>query len=80
MVKDGELRSFTVAGDDGVFFDAEAEIVGNRVVAWSQKIRQPKAVRYNWANYPMGNLYNVEGFPAAPFRTDDYPLTTVNNK
>jgi len=38
------------------------------------------AVRYGWANNPVCNLYNKEGLPASPFRTDDWPGVTVNNR
>jgi sialate O-acetylesterase len=39
-------------------------------------VAKPTAVRYAWADYPECNLYNKEGIPASPFRTDDWPLTT----
>ena len=43
-------------------------------------VEKPAAVRYDWANNPQGNLYNKAGLPTAPFRTDDWPATTLNNK
>jgi sialate O-acetylesterase len=70
------LLGFTVAGDDFVFVNAEAKIEGNTVVVWSDKVAKPAAVRYGWANYPVGNLFNKEGLPATPFRTDDRPGVT----
>ena len=41
---------------------------------------QPVAVRYGWANNPVCNLYNKEGLPASPFRTDDWPGVTANSR
>ena len=40
----------------------------------------PVAVRYGWANYPTGNLWNKEDLPASPFRTDDFPKKTGPKK
>ena len=40
------------------------------------KVSDPVAVRYAWENYPICNLYNREGLPAVPFRTDDSPMMT----
>ena len=74
MAKDGEpLRWFAVAGEDQAFVRAKAEIVGETVVVHHPEVKEPKAVRYAWANNPEGcNLFNNEGFPASPFRTDDW--------
>jgi sialate O-acetylesterase len=67
-----ELSGFTVAGEDGKFYPARAEIKGDKVALSSDKVTKPVAVRYGWANYPMGNLWNKDGLPASPFRTDDW--------
>jgi sialate O-acetylesterase len=64
------LTGFRVANSDGQFFKAEAEIVGNTVVVSSPMIGEPEHVRYAWENDPQANLYNREGLPATPFRTD----------
>ncbi|HEX6960933.1 MAG TPA: sialate O-acetylesterase [Lacipirellula sp.] len=66
---DGTLRGFLIAGADGEFVPAKAEIEGDAVVVWSDQVTDPTAVRYNWAAYPDGNLYNAAGLPAVPFRT-----------
>lgn len=68
--KDGPLRGFTIAGADGNFFPATAEIRGASVIVSSKDVPDPKAVRYGWANVPDVNLYNKDGLPASPFRTD----------
>lgn len=79
--KGGELEQFAVAGEDRKFVWAEASIDGDTVVVSSDQIANPVAVRYAWADNPEGcNLYNQENLPASPFRTDDWPGVTVNNK
>jgi len=70
-VEGEELREFAIAGVDGIFVWADARIEGDRVVVRSDEVREPVAVRYAWADNPeYANLYNVEGFPASPFRAD----------
>jgi sialate O-acetylesterase len=68
--KDDVLRGFALAGEDGAFVWADAKIDGHAVVLSAEGVEHPKHVRYNWANNPIGNLFNREGLPAAPFRTD----------
>ncbi len=69
----GYLRGFAIAGADGEFLWAKAMIDGNEVVVWSEAIKKPVAVRYAWADNPDdANLYNQEGLPASPFRTDNW--------
>ena len=73
----GYLKGFTIAGEDGKFVTAKAYISGDRVVVFSESVAAPVAVRYAWANNPDdANLYNREGLPASPFRTDDWALIT----
>lgn len=71
----GNLKGFAIAGPDGKFVWANAKIDGKEVVVWSDQITEPKIVRYAWANSPVesngANLYNKDGFPAAPFRTNN---------
>ena len=74
--RDGKLTGFTVAGEDRKFHNAEAEVRGDTVVVHSSEVERPVAVRYGWANYPLGNLWNKDGLPATPFRTDDWPGIT----
>jgi sialate O-acetylesterase len=73
MLKSGTttLTGFAVAGADGQFHWAAATLAGPaEVVLTCAAVPTPVAVRYDWANNPLGNLYNREGLPAAPFRTD----------
>ncbi|NQT25172.1 beta galactosidase jelly roll domain-containing protein [candidate division KSB1 bacterium] len=83
-VKDryGYLKGFAIAGLDSVFHWAKAEIDGkDKVKVWNPKIEKPIAVRYGWAANPDDvNLYNKEGLPASPFRTDDWPGVTQKAK
>jgi sialate O-acetylesterase len=72
VAKGGELKNFTISGEDKKFVWANAKINGKIVEVWSEQITNPVYVRYAWADNPAGNnLYNREGFPASPFRTDE---------
>ena len=68
-----KLAGFSIAGEDRAFVWADAKIDGNTVLVWSEKVSKPASVRYAWADNPECNLYNKEGIPASPFRTDDWP-------
>ncbi|NUN99254.1 MAG: beta galactosidase jelly roll domain-containing protein [Saprospiraceae bacterium] len=69
----GYLRGFAIAGADRKFVWAKALIQGDQVVVWSEKVSNPVAVRYGWADNPDdANLFNAEGLPASPFRTDQW--------
>jgi len=68
---DEELKEFAIAGAGKKFVWAKAKIEGNKVVVWNDAITGPLYVRYAWADNPVNpNLYNKEGLPASPFRTD----------
>jgi sialate O-acetylesterase len=68
-----QLKGFGIAGADHKFVWAKAVIEGNKIIVTADEITDPQAVRYNWADNPPGNLYNKDGLPARPFRTDDWP-------
>jgi sialate O-acetylesterase len=72
ITNDGEeLNYFSIAGDDKKFVWAKAKIDGDKIIVWNDAVSDPKYVRYAWADNPDGaNLYNKEGLPASPFRTD----------
>jgi len=81
VAKDGDLKGFAVSGADKKFVWATATIVGgNKVVVKSPSVPNPVAARYGWANCPVVNLFNAEGLPASPFRTDDFPMLTGPKK
>lgn len=70
VATDGELKDFIIAGSDKKFVAAKAIIKGNTVVVSADGIANPVAVRLGWRLSPQVNLYNQEGLPATPFRTD----------
>ncbi|MBN1302575.1 MAG: beta galactosidase jelly roll domain-containing protein [Melioribacteraceae bacterium] len=74
FIKNGnELKEFAICGDEKKFVWANAKIKDDKVIVWSDDIPNPVAVRYAWADNPEGaNLFNREGLPASPFRTDDF--------
>lgn len=75
----GKLNHFAIAGKDKKFVWANAVINGDNIVVSNDQVAKPVAVRYAWANFPDGcNLYNREGLPASPFRTDSWPGLTDN--
>lgn len=79
--KFGYLRGFEIAGEDKVFYYAQADIDGDKVIVHSPDVKAPVAVRYAWSDAPSdANLFNSAGFPASSFRTDDWPGITVGNK
>jgi sialate O-acetylesterase len=73
LTKDGkELTGFAIAGKDKKFYWAKAIIEGDHVIVSSDKVAEPVAVRYAWADNPECNLVNSEKLPATPFRTDTW--------
>jgi sialate O-acetylesterase len=68
---------FTMAGRDKVFHHASAKLTGKETIeVWSEKVVNPVAVRYAWADNPVCNVQNREGLPLTPFRTDEFPMIT----
>mgnify|MGYP001198069524 FL=1 len=63
----GSLNDFEIAGDDGIFFSAEAKIYLKSIILESSNVKNPKEVRYGWKNYYQGSLFNIEGLPASSF-------------
>ena len=76
VVKGDKLGEFTIAGDDHKWYWADAGIEGDIVVVSSPSVPNPKEVRYAWQSNPAATLFNGAGLPAAPFRTDTWPLKT----
>jgi sialate O-acetylesterase len=66
-------KQFAVAGKDKKFVWAKAKIKGNKIIVWNSEVKKPVEVHYAWADNPEdANLFNKEGLPAAPFRTDNW--------
>src|ERR1017187_2845032 len=79
--KYGYIKGFEIAGADKIFHYAKAYISGNTVVLYNDSVDAPVNVRYGWADSNGDdNLFNAEGFPAGPFRTDDWKGITVGVK
>jgi sialate O-acetylesterase len=79
--KNGELNGFEIAGADEQFYPANAGIDGDRIVVESKTVSNPVAVRYGWMDDAgKDNLFNKEGFPASPFRTDKWKGVTEEHK
>ncbi len=75
--KYGYVHGFELAGEDRVFHYAKAEVSGSAVMVQSAAVLRPVAVRYAWADDPNDvNLFTAEGFPVAPFRSDDWKCRT----
>lgn len=71
-----ELTCFTIAGNDRLFYPAEAKIENNTVLVSSKKVKDPVAVRFAFENGDEPNFFNKEGLPASTFRTDDWDILT----
>jgi len=70
VAKEGGLKGFAIAGADGNFVEAKAEISGDTVIVSSDAVSAPTQVRYGWVNVPEGTLWNKDGLPASPFQSD----------
>jgi sialate O-acetylesterase len=77
---DSGLQGFSICGSDRKFVPAQAGIEGAQVKVWADDVSKPVAVRYGWSNYANANLFNLDGFPASPFRTDSFDLVTKGKK
>jgi sialate O-acetylesterase len=75
LIKDkhGYINEFEIAGADKKFYWAKATLEGDKIIVWSDKVQKPVAVRFGWSINPAEfNLYNKDGLPASPFRTDNW--------
>jgi sialate O-acetylesterase len=72
-----QIEGFTICGADHQWHWARAKLDNGDVLVWSPDVPTPAAVRYAWADNPTANLYSAAGPPVAPFRTDDFPLSTA---
>jgi sialate O-acetylesterase len=72
VVKGSDVKTLEVAGDDRVFYPAEGKVEGSKLEVWSKEVKKPVAVRYQFSNAGIGNVFSKEGLPMAPFRTDNW--------
>jgi sialate O-acetylesterase len=72
VAKGGEVRTLMIAGDDKVWYRAGGKIEGSRLIVFSPEVKKPVAVRYQFSDAGIGNLFSKEGLPVAPFRTDNW--------
>ena len=78
--KGGPLTHFEIAGEDQVYYPADAKVDGETVIVSASDVPSPVAVRYGWSNDAETNLFNAEGLPASSFCTDSWKRITEGNK
>jgi len=79
--KYGYIKGFEIAGADSVFYFARAYINDNKIILSSPNVLAPLAAHFGWiGNASDCNLFNKEGFPAVPFRTDEWKTVTKDEK
>jgi sialate O-acetylesterase len=72
MVRGAAVQTLELAGEDRIFHPAEGKVEGNKMEVWSKSVKNPVAVRYQFSNAGIGNVFSKEGLPAQPFRTDTW--------
>ena len=72
VLKGSAVHELIIAGEDKVFYPAEAKIDGSKLIVWSKQVKTPVAVRYQFDNAGIGNIFGKDGLPLAPFRTDNW--------
>ena len=77
VVGDQPLNCFTICGEDKVFVPAKAEIIDDKIFVFADEVASPVAVRFAWTDTSEPNLVNGAGLPPSAFRTDDYPLLSL---
>lgn len=80
VAKGGKLEGFSIAGPDRKWHWAKARIQGDALIVSSPEVPHPTQVRYAWQSDPRATLFNGAGLPAAPFRTDTWPLVTQDQR
>jgi sialate O-acetylesterase len=77
VLKPGANNSFEICGDDGLYVSAEIKLMNGKVIVSSENIPEPHFVRYGWKKWFAPTLFNKEGLPASPFRTDNFTPKTA---
>ncbi len=76
VLKPEAVSAFEICGADGKYVPAKAELADGKIIVSANEVADPKYVRYGWKKWFIPTLFNAEGLPASPFRTDDFPPTT----
>lgn len=74
---EGTPTEFLIAGTDQNFLPADVKLEKDRIVVSNKQIPNPVAVRFSFSNTGMSNLFNKEGLPLTPFRTDNWEIVPV---
>lgn len=81
VVKNNEKPTeFFIAGSDQRFLPAEGKIEKDRIVVYNKQVSNPVAVRFSFSNTGMSNVFNKEGLPIVPFRTDNWEVVPVKEE
>lgn len=80
MIKGEAAKEIFIAGTDKRFYPAKVKIKGNKIIISNTEVKIPVAVRYQFSNAGIGNLFSKEGLPVAPFRTDNWEVDTSKVK
>jgi sialate O-acetylesterase len=72
LIKGPAVKELSIAGNDKIFYPAQVKVEGSRLIVSSRQVKQPVAVRYQFSNAGIGNIFSKEGLPLAPFRTDTW--------
>ena len=78
IIKGDKPELYKIAGENRQFVEAQVEIDGDKLILSHENVPEPIAARYAFSNVSEGNLFNKEGLPASPFRTDDWPIVYSN--
>lgn len=76
VVRNSAVKGLYIAGNDHLFYPAQAIYKNSKLMVWSKKVKAPVAVRYAFGNTAVGNLFSKESMPVAPFRTDNWEVDT----
>jgi sialate O-acetylesterase len=75
-IKGKDPKEIFIADESKVFYPAQVKIKGNKLFVSSKQLKNPKAVRYQFSNAGIGNLFSHAGLPVSPFRTDNWEVDT----
>lgn len=77
VLKPEAISDFEICGKDGKYVPAKAKLLDGKVVVSAESVPEPEYVRYGWKKWFIPTLFNAEGLPASPFKTDKFPAETT---